>query len=321
MTERQTERAKIRRGAPPRGAQPPAIARRGAAAAKATRKAVATRAVATIPIPAERLRRWWRNTLLAIAGAGALGVAWVAGVPHMIVLGLGEAAGAAGLQVRHVEIQGIHRMDRLPIYSVALDQTSTAMPLVDLAEIRQKLLRFGWVSDARVSRRLPDTLLVDIVERTPTAIWQSNGKLALIDRVGNVLAPVDPRAMPDLPVIVGAGANAQSGDLDQLLAAAPRLRPMIGGATWVGGRRWDLLFSSGEVLALPEGATLEQAALAKFDRMDQAARLLGQGFVRFDMRVAGRFVVRTTREPGAEIAAPAIPGAIAPPAPAGTDAI
>jgi cell division protein FtsQ len=28
------------------------------------------------------------------------------------------------------------------------------------------------VQDARVSRRLPDTLVVDIVERTPSAVWQ-----------------------------------------------------------------------------------------------------------------------------------------------------
>ena len=29
------------------------------------------------------------------------------------------------------------------------------MPLVDVAAIRQKLLRYGWVKDARVSRRCP----------------------------------------------------------------------------------------------------------------------------------------------------------------------
>ena len=33
------------------------------------------------------------------------------------------------------------------------------------AAIRDRLLRFGWVKDARVSRRLPDTLVIDIVER------------------------------------------------------------------------------------------------------------------------------------------------------------
>ena len=46
-------------------------------------------------------------------------------------------------------------------------------PLVDVAAIRERLLQFGWVKDARVSRRLPDTLVIDIVERTPAALWQN----------------------------------------------------------------------------------------------------------------------------------------------------
>ncbi len=321
-----TERARIRRGSSPRGGQPPAIARRGVVAAKTARKAVATRAVATIPLPADRLARLWRGSLYGIAALGVVGAAWAVGLPGMVGTQLGELAGIAGLSVRHVEIQGIHRMDRLPVYSVALDQTSTAMPLVDLGEIRRKLLKFGWVADARVSRRLPDTLLVDIVERQPAAIWQSGGKLALIDGTGVVLAPVDPKAMPDLPVIVGPGANTRTADLDGLLAAAPRLKPMVGGATWVGGRRWDVRFASGETLALPEGETLERTAFAKFDRMDQFARLLGRGFVRFDMRIPDKFVVRVSREPGAVVgdpvpARPVTPAIAAPPPPAGTDAV
>ena len=49
--------------------------------------------------------------------------------------------------------------------------------LVDLAAIRDRLLQYGWVQDARVSRRLPDTLVIDIVERTPAAMWQNDGSL------------------------------------------------------------------------------------------------------------------------------------------------
>nr|WP_279588268.1 cell division protein FtsQ/DivIB [Sphingomonas oligoaromativorans] len=230
----------------------------------------------------------------------------------------GELVGKAGFAVKRVEIQGIHHMDRLPVYSVALDQTSTAMPLLDLGEIRRKLLQFGWVADARVSRRLPDTLVVDVVERQPAAIWQYQGKLSLIDKDGVVLQSVDPHAMPDLPVVVGPGANSQATQLSALIDAAPRLKPMLAGATWVGMRRWDIRFQSGETLSLPEGDDAARTAYTKFDRMDQAARLLGQGFVHFDMRIPGKFVVRVSKEPGHEVTDPST---VPPPAPAGTDAI
>jgi cell division protein FtsQ len=93
---------------------------------------------------------------------------------------------------------------------------------------------------------------------------------------------------------------------------------MFAGATWVGTRRWDVRFQSGETLALPEGDAAAKAAYAKFDRMDQAARLLGQGFVHFDMRIPGKFVVRVSKEPGHEVTDPTTNP---PPAPAGTDAV
>ena len=59
--------------------------------------------------------------------------------------------------------------------------------------------------------------------------------------------------MPDLPLVIGPGANRQAAQLAQLMADTPSLQPQLTSATWVGGRRWDLNFQSGETVALPEG--------------------------------------------------------------------
>ena len=85
-----------------------------------------------------------------------------------------------------------------------------------------------------MSRRLPDTLVIDIVERQPVAIWQNNQQLSLIDSDGAVLEPVRVDHMPNLPLVIGADANRHIGGLGTLMQAAPRLRPQISGATWVG---------------------------------------------------------------------------------------
>ena len=153
-------------------------------------------------------------------------------------------------------------------------------------------MQYGWIKDARVSRRLPDTLVIDIVERKPAAVWQHGGQLSLIDDGGIVLEPVALNAMPDLPLVIGPDANVQATALTELMAKAPRLKPMLAGATWVGGRRWDLKFQSGETLALPEGDRDASRALIKFTEMDTADRLLGRGFVRFDMRDPAKMFVR-----------------------------
>jgi cell division protein FtsQ len=46
----------------------------------------------------------------------------------------------------------------------------------------------------------------------------------------------------------------QVAALSELLDAAPALRPQVREAEWVGNRRWNLTFKTGQVLALPEGA-------------------------------------------------------------------
>jgi cell division protein FtsQ len=269
-------------------------------------------AVDTLPLSDAALRRIGVWLLLGMMLAVGLAFAVAMGVPRMIGWTVGEAIGEAGFAVKRVEIKGLERMQRLPVYAVALDQQSMAMPLVDLDGTRERLLRFGWVEEARVSRRLPDTLVVDIVERTPAAIWQHNQRLALIDRHGVVLQDVELDSMPDLPLVIGPAANHHAQELIALFADTPQLKPLLAGATWVGGRRWDIRFQSGETLALPEGAEAAQKALTHFARMDKAAQLLGRGLVRFDMRIPGKIVVRVSDVPGStvpelEAAAPQAP--------------
>ena len=182
------------------------------------------------------------------------------------------------------------------LYDIALAQKDRSMAAVELEDVRRDLMQYGWIKDARVSRRLPDTLVVDIVERTPAAIWQNDGRLSLIDDSGVVLEPVTVATMPDLPLVIGPNANRRAQDLDALLAEASSLKELLAGATWVGNRRWDLRFRSGETLSLPEGDAEAKAALAKFAHMDGANRLLGRGILRFDMRDPSRFVLRMPHE-------------------------
>jgi len=256
------------------------------------RKGVMSRLAASLPFDENQLHKLttWALGLLLI------GILWIAalffGVPAMLWSETSDLAKHAGLQVAKVEVHGTEHMDELPVYNQAIKQVDHSMIDLDLVGLRAEIMKLGWVEDARVSRRLPDTLVVDIVERRPVAIWQHEGQLSLIDAKGVVLNGVDPRTMSHLPLVVGPDANHQTAALGKLMDAAPALKPMLAGATWVGNRRWDLQFQSGETLALPEGDSEAAAALVNFARMDGVDRLLGRGIVRFDMRDPARFVLR-----------------------------
>ncbi|MBU7589941.1 MAG: FtsQ-type POTRA domain-containing protein [Sphingopyxis terrae] len=249
-----------------------------------------------LPISPAQLQRVANWTIgIGLAGVLVLG-AEVTGVTAKIHEEWAQAVGRAGFQVKKVEVVGADRIDRLKVYDIALAQKDRSMAAVELDDVRRDLMQYGWIKDARVSRRLPDTLVVDIVERTPAAIWQNDGRLSLIDDSGVVLEPVTVATMPDLPLVIGPNANRRAQDLDALLAEASSLKELLAGATWVGNRRWDLRFRSGETLSLPEGDAEAKAALAKFAHMDGANRLLGRGILRFDMRDPSRFVLRMPHE-------------------------
>jgi len=128
------------------------------------------------------------------------------------------------------------------------------------------------------------------------------GGRGLIDDEGVVLDRVPIDKMPDLPLLIGPGANSRERQLDQLINAVPTLKPQLASATWVGGRRWDMSFQSGETVALPEGDEAARTALVKFARVDKQSGLLGRGIVRFDLRVPGKMIVRLPRAPGEPIA-------------------
>ena len=273
----------VKRGA---GTRRPAVRRK-----QPVRKASAMdRLIARLPISEAALRKAVTAIILTVIGVTAVAVASWFGLPRIAGAAIAEEAGAAGLRVKQIEVTGLKRMDQTSVYAVALDQQSRAMPLVDLEGIREKLLRYGWIKDAHISRRLPDTLLIDIVERTPAAIWQDNGQLTLIDASGVLLEPVDPHAVPDLPFVIGPGADLQQSNYEALLSAAPALKSHVKAATWVGNRRWDIMFDSGETLALPEDGA--RGALLRFAAMEMARPLLGHGWLRFDLRDPTKLVAR-----------------------------
>lgn len=273
----------LRRGSASRRSNTPA--RRGA-----RQPSLIDRALLMLPISEAMLKRIATGGVLTLVLGGALGLSTLFGVPQAAGTAVAEGIGEAGLRVEGIDVTGARHIDPMLVYATVLDQKSRALPLVDLGEVRAKLLRFGWIADAQVSRRLPDKLVIHIIEREPAAAWQKDGQLMLIDASGVPLERVDASRIASLPLLIGDGANFRAMDYRRLIDAAPALRGRVKAATWVGNRRWDLLFDSGETLSLPEDGA--DKALVKFASTERLEHLLGRGWLRFDMRVPDRFVGR-----------------------------
>jgi cell division protein FtsQ len=123
-------------------------------------------------------------------------------------------------------------------------------------------------------------------------VLQKPNRLVLIDDTGHELEPVSAAKAKGMLAISGPGAQRQVEDLSGLLDAAPALKPQVSAAEWVGNRRWNLTFKTGQVLALPQGDDEAAGALVSFARLDGVNRLLGGKVTAFDMRAPDRIYMR-----------------------------
>lgn len=261
-----------------------------ARSAKAKTGSVLDSAMALLPFTDEQLHR----VFLAIILGGAVALAWfvasLAGVPAMAQHQVSFLAQDSGFVVNKVTLRGGDRVNELKIYQRV--QLGQAMTDVDLGSVRDDLLELSWVRDARVSRQLPDTIVVDIVERVPHAVLRKPDRMVLIDSSGAELEPISEANAKGMLIVSGPGSRKYVAQLTALLDSAPALKPQVTEAEWVGNRRWNLTFGTGQMLALPQGDGIAAAALIQFAQLDGKSRLLGGKVATFDMRAPERIYMR-----------------------------
>ena len=202
-----------------------------------------------------------------------------------------EATAHLGLRVQEVTIEGRQKTPE-PLLRAALGVHAGDPILgVSLADARARIETINWVQGATVERRLPGTIVVQLQERRPFAVWQHEGRFVLIDRNGNTVTDSDVASFAtQVPLVVGPGAPAAAANLIDALAAYPLIMGRMVAAVRVGERRWNLRMNNGADVLLPEGA--EAPALAKLKELQSTYTLLDRPLQVIDLRLPDRMVIR-----------------------------
>jgi len=179
--------------------------------------------------------------------------------------------GAAGFRLKKVHVQGASTMAQADVLKAAGLYKDQPLIGMDLNQVRASVEKVGWVKEARIIRLLPDTLVIAVTERDAQAVWQHAGRTFVIDHKGAIIPEADPMKFPDLPLVVGDGANAAAADLMPEIQQRPRLRDRIEALVRVDGRRWDLRLKDGSIIQLP--AMNEGQALMQLDQLDAREHL------------------------------------------------
>jgi len=162
--------------------------------AKASRRPAARRASRAV-----RLVLFWTLLLAALAAGGA----WLALRIRRAALSENPLFAIAAIDV---STDGVLSAEQI-LHSAGV---ATNMNLFTLRpdEVRRRVEANPAVASARVSRRLPDTLRIDVAERVPVArlVSAGGGSPLAVDATGHVMGPSSVRA--DLPLVIGLADHA-----------------------------------------------------------------------------------------------------------------
>lgn len=123
---------------------------------------------------------------------------------------------------------------------------------INLKSIKAKLEQINWIKSAIITRKLPDILIIEIIERVPIAFWQNEQKLYLLDEEGFIINENNLKPFKDLIILIGEDAALNANSLISILKKNQELYSKISSATRIGERRWNIKFYGGLEIKLPE---------------------------------------------------------------------
>jgi cell division protein FtsQ len=135
---------------------------------------------------------------LAVVVSASLAVAWSA---HHYALTSPRFA------IRTIDLVGAHRLSLEQVKAESGAAVGVNIFALDSDAAERKLLENPWISEVKVTRRLPSTLRIELSEREAAAIVALGEHLYLVTREGEPFKEIQAGDPYDLPLITGASAE------------------------------------------------------------------------------------------------------------------
>ena len=125
----------------------------------------------------------------------------------LIVVGAIITSITVFLKVADIEVKGLTKYDEDDIIATSGIKVGDNMFAVNKFNVAEKILNeYPYLKTIKIRRKLPDTFIFEITERSPLAYISADGKKWLIDGSAYILEMLPADAKPEFPEIVGATA-------------------------------------------------------------------------------------------------------------------
>ena len=162
---------------------------------------------------------------------------------------------------------------------------------LDLADLRNRVLSLPPVETAEVRLEGGSILHVKVKEKVPALLLKDDTGIHVLNKNGDYIRPLlSTEYGSKLPVITGQGAQKAAAEAFILFSALHDKLDEVRGLVLVGGRRWNIVLKSGQVIMLPEKKS--EQAVQKILILDKAEKILSRDIAVFDFRLPYRITLR-----------------------------
>ena len=234
---------------------------------------------------------------LSLLGLAVLNAAPLANAGQWLLVQADRALSGAGVAITRVTVNGEERIPQSHVLDVLAADDARSLLFFDVEKARTRLLSLPQIKDVSVRKAFPNTLIFEYTERRAYALWQRDGRFAVIDAMGRVIdknAAPFAEALADAPVFVGKWANEGAYDLNAALDAFPVVQPKIGAAVRVSRRRWTLHTRDAVRIELPEGDPMP--ALETLASLQSRYDILSRAVTVIDLRLPDRVTLKLSED-------------------------
>ena len=162
---------------------------------------------------------------------------------------------------------------------------------LDLEDLKNRVLSLPPVETVEVRLQGGGILQVKVKEKVPALLLKDDSGIHVLNKNGDYIRPLLSKDyLSRLPMITGEGAQKAAAKSFILFSTLYDKLDEVRGLVLVGGRRWNIVLKSGQVIMLPEKNS--EQAVQKILILDKAEKILSRDIAVLDFRLPYRVTLR-----------------------------
>ena len=194
-------------------------------------------------------------------------------------------------QIKHVIIEGVKKSNKSEIKNNVTDFTDNLIGL-NFNSIKEIVESSEWVKRASIKKILPSTLIINVIENDPYAIYLQEGKSFLIDIDGTIITEINLDNYENELLFV-KGENSPEL-LEQLIRdisiVFPNLIQNLDELEFIEKRRWNLKLNNKLLVKLPDENI--QHSLKNLKQLFKDQEVMQSNIIEIDLRIQGRAAIK-----------------------------